>query len=327
MDGGGPGRNSRSGGEARLRLASADEIERRLREHVLALAGHIGERNVLRPAALAAAAEYVRAAWSAQGNAVRSQPYRTTAVDCENLEVEIPGVSRPERIVLLGAHYDSVQGSPGADDNASGVAALLEIGRLLCGARPAQTIRLVAFVNEEPPFFPFGQMGSRIYARAARERRDDIRVMFSLEMLGTYCDEPGSQRYPPLLRWLYPRQGNFVAFVSNLKSRGALRDAVRAFRTHSDFPCESLATLSLVPGVAWSDQLSFWREGYRAVMVTDTAFYRNPRYHTELDTPDRLAYPEMARVVDGLALAVPDLAGDSPSISAASPAATPSPNR
>lgn len=313
--------------ESRCRPAAIDELQRRLHAHVVALAERIGERNVFRPDALAAAAAYVRSTWAGQGHAVRPQPYRTTGVDCENLEVEIRGSSDPRAIVLLGAHYDSVQGSPGADDNASGVAALLEIGRLLAGAQPARTIRLVAFVNEEPPFFPFGQMGSRLYARAARERGDDIRVMLSLEMLGTYRDEPGSQRYPPLLRWFYPRRGNFVAFVSNLRSRGALREAVRAFRSHSDFPCESLATLAIVPGVAWSDHRSFWREGYRAVMVTDTAFFRNPRYHTELDTPETLDYPAMARVVDGLALAALELAGGSPPFTAASPAATPSRTR
>lgn len=303
------------------------DIVQRIRDDVRLLSTVIGERNDRSPRGienLARAADAITDRLRDAGVPVRRRPVGEGIC---NVEAVLRGARLASETVVVGAHYDTPRGSPGADDNASGVAALLEIGRLLCGARPAQTIRLVAFVNEEPPFFPFGQMGSRIYARAARERRDDIRVMFSLEMLGTYCDEPGSQRYPPLLRWLYPRQGNFVAFVSNLKSRGALRDAVRAFRTHSDFPCESLATLSLVPGVAWSDQLSFWREGYRAVMVTDTAFYRNPRYHTELDTPDRLAYPEMARVVDGLALAVLDLAGGSPPISAASPAATPSPNR
>jgi hypothetical protein len=112
-----------------------------------------------------------------------------------------------------------------------------------------------------------------------------------------------------LLRWFYPDCGNFIAFVSNFASRRGLHDTVRAFRAHSDFPCESLATFRFVPGVAWSDQLSFWREGYRALMVTDTAFYRNPHYHTPRDTPDRLDYPSMARVVEGLALAALDLAG------------------
>ncbi|HEX6136897.1 MAG TPA: M28 family peptidase [Casimicrobiaceae bacterium] len=276
-------------------------LAQRLRAHVDALAGRIGERNVLRPHALAAAADFIRREWAAQRHDVRAERYRAEGIDCENVEVSICGVSRPGEIVLLGAHYDTVAGSPGADDNASGVAALLEIGRALAGTAPARTIRLVAFVNEEPPFFWSGQMGSQVHARAARRRGDDIRVMLSLEMLGCYSEAPGSQRYPPFLRWFYPGRGNFIAFVSDLGSRRALGEAVRAFRAQSDFPSESLATFRFVPGVAWSDQRSFWREGYRALMVTDTAFYRNPHYHTRLDTPERLDYASMARVVKGLA--------------------------
>ena len=286
----------------------AATLEQRLRSHTATLAADIGERNVFRPSALAEAAEFIRSEWRSQGHAVRAQSYRVGDIDCENLEVTIAGGARAQEIVILGAHYDSVAGSPGADDNASGVAALLEIARLLAESRPARTIRLVAFVNEEPPFFFGSDMGSGVYARAARERGDDVRVMLSLEMLGYYSEHPNSQRYPPFMRWFYPNRADFIAFVSNFASRQALQDTVRAFRAHSDFPCESLATFSFVPGVAWSDQLSFWRERYPALMVTDTAFYRNPYYHTGLDTPDRLCYPKAARVVQGLALAALDLA-------------------
>jgi Zn-dependent M28 family amino/carboxypeptidase len=291
-----------------LRDVALRTLAQRLRAHVVALAAGIGERNVLRPAALAAAAGYVREAWTAQGYDVRPQIYRVDGIDCANLEIEIAGVDRAAAIVLVGAHYDTVPGSPGADDNASGVAALLEVGRLLAGARPERSLRLVAFVNEEPPFFPSGDMGSHVYARAARRRGDAIRVMLSLEMLGCYSDRPGSQGYPPFLRWFYPDRGNFIAFVSNLASRRALRETVRAFRAHSDFPCESLATFAFVPGVAWSDQLSFWREGYPAAMVTDTAFHRYPHYHTAQDTPEKLDYARMARVVEGLARTLDRLA-------------------
>jgi Zn-dependent M28 family amino/carboxypeptidase len=230
-------------------------------------------------------------------------------VRCENLEVTIPGSSRPGEIVLAGAHYDTVEGSPGADDNASGVAGLIEIARALRGSHPERTLKLVAFVNEEAPFFYFGEMGSKVYARAARARGDDIQVMVSLEMLGCYRDEPRSQAYPPFLKWFYPGRGNFIAFVSNLRSRRALAGFARAFRAASDFPAERLAAPALVPGVSWSDQLSFWRAGYPALMVTDTAFYRYPHYHRPTDTPERLAYPEMARVVEGLARALAQLAG------------------
>ncbi len=283
-------------------------LSARLQRHVEWLAGCIGERNVWRPAALAAAAAYIRGEFEALGCEVAAQRYRAADVDCDNLEVVMPGSALRGEIIVVGAHYDTVQGSPGADDNASGVAALLEIARALRGARLRRTVKLVAFVNEEPPFFYWGEMGSKVYARAARRRGDDIRVMLSLEMLGCYDDRPGSQAYPPLLKWLYPDRGNFIAFVSNLASRRALREVVAAFRARSDFPAERLAAPALVPGVSWSDQISFWRAGYTAVMVTDTAFYRNPHYHSASDTPDRLRYPEMARVVEGLAATVAALA-------------------
>jgi len=284
------------------------ELAGRLQGHVERIAGSIGERNVWRPHALAAAARYVREQWGAQGLAVSAQGYRVEGQLCENLQVEFTGDDAGQGIVLVGAHYDTVQGSPGANDNASGVAGLIELARRLRDGRGARTVRLVAFVNEEPPFFYWGQMGSRIYARAARARGDDIRVMLSLEMLGCYRSEPGSQSYPPFLKYFYPERGNFIAFVSNLRSRRALREVVAAFKANSDFPVESLASPAIVPGVSWSDQLSFWREGYRAVMVTDTAFYRYRWYHSPRDTPEKLNYADMARVVDGLARAVRALA-------------------
>ena len=281
----------------------------RLRTHVAKLAGEIGERNVFRPRALHAAADYIRTEWTAQGYQVAVHSYQAEGVHSENIEVTLRGKSKPNEIVLIGAHYDSVRGSPGANDNASGVAALLEISRKFAQLAPARSVRFVAFVNEEPPFFYWGQMGSMIYAQAARARGDDIRLMVSLEMLGCYTDKPGSQSYPPLLGFFYPDRGNFVAFVSNLNSRKELRQLVDAFRARSDFPAESLATFEFVPGVAWSDQLSFWRQGYPAVMVTDTAFHRYAYYHTALDTPEKLNYEAMARVVEGLQRAFEALAG------------------
>ena len=246
------------------------------------------------------------------GHSVAAQSYLTVGVPSENLEITCPGTRRSDEIVLIGAHYDTVQGSPGANDNASGIAALLEISRAFIRLKPELSVRLVAFVNEEPPFFYWGQMGSMIYAKAARVRGDDIRLMVSLEMLGCYSDMPGSQRYPPLLRFFYPDRGNFIAFVSNLRSRKALRELVAAFRAHSDFPAESLAAFEFVPGVGWSDHLSFWRQGYPAAMATDTAFYRYAYYHSVGDTPEKLDYAAMARVVDGLSQAFASLAGSSP---------------
>ena len=283
-----------------------------LRAHVQTLAGEIGERNVFRPSALRAAADYIAAEWQAQEYRVTAQTYEVHGVACANLEVARRGTRTPEEIIVVGAHYDSVIGSPGANDNGSGVAALLAMSRSFARDEPDRTIRFVAFVNEEPPFFSTRRMGSDVYARAAHARGDDIRLMLSLETIGCYREEAGSQRYPPGLGRFYPDRGNFIAFVANLRSRHRLREAVEAFRAHSAVPLEALSTFWLMPGVAWSDHLSFWRQGYRALMVTDTAFYRYPHYHTPEDTPDKLAYDPLARVTEGLCGTVAALAGRSP---------------
>lgn len=287
-------------------------LARRLRSHVHTLAGGIGERNYTRPAALKAAEDYVRAALGASGYEVAAHSYVVRGVRSANLEVTRAGSRWPEEIILVGAHYDSVFGSPGADDNASAVAVLLELARVWQGRRPARTVRFVAFTNEEPPFFFSKQQGSRVYARAARRRGDDIRLMISLEMLGFYRDEPGSQSYPPFMRRFYPERGDFVALVSNFRSRRLMRRFARLFRASCAFPLEHLATFTWLPGVAWSDHLSFWREGYRALMVTDTAFFRNPNYHAATDTPDTLDYGRLAAVTSGLDRALAALADGDP---------------
>ncbi|NNG04424.1 MAG: M28 family peptidase, partial [Inquilinus sp.] len=193
--------------------------QRALMGHVRRLAGEIGERHVFRPHALAAAADFIGACWRDQGYVVVPQAYEVRGVPCLNLEATRVGTSRPDRIVLVGAHYDTVVGSPGANDNSSGVAAMLELSRLFAGITPAVTVRFVAFVNEESPFFMTGQQGSMVYAAAARGRQDDIRLMLSLETLGYYRSETGSQHYPPLFRLFYPDRGDFLALVSNLRSR------------------------------------------------------------------------------------------------------------
>lgn len=280
--------------------ASLDAIEGRLRRHVQRLAGEIGERNIFRPVALGAAADYVRGEWAAQGYEVAAQAYQAGGVASENIEVARPGRERSGEIILVGAHYDTVEGSPGADDNASGIAVLLELSRLFATAKMARTLRFVAFVNEEPPFFFGDQMGSGVYARAARLRGDDIRLMVSLEMLGCYSDAPGSQSYPPLLGLFHPDRGNFLALVSNFSSRKQLRQMEAAFRASSDFPLETLTAFEFLPGVAWSDHLSFWRERFPALMVTDTAFFRYGHYHGAGDTPEKLDYRRMALATQAL---------------------------
>lgn len=270
----------------------------------------IGERNVFRPAALQAAADHIQSAWRSQGYRVEIQRYPAHGVECANLEVSRIGTSRPAEILLLGAHYDSVRGCPGANNNASGVAGLLEIAWWFSELAPAITVRFVAFVNEEPPFFMTGQQGSAVYAKAARARGDRIALMASLETIGRYLHEPGSQRYPPLFRFFCPDRGDFIGLVSDLRSRRAMLRLAKCFRERSDFPLEHTATFRWIPGVSWSDHLPFWRQGYPALMVTDTAFHRYPYYHTAQDTPDKLTYPEFGEVTLALARAFAALAAE-----------------
>jgi Zn-dependent M28 family amino/carboxypeptidase len=288
--------------------AEEQVLTQSLRTHVEQLAGEIGERNISRPQALQAAASYIEGQWEQQGYAVERLAYEVSGVCCLNLEITRSGGARKHEILLIGAHYDTVPGSPGANDNASGVSALLEISRLFAGIEPALTVRFVAFVNEEPPFFTSRQQGSMVYAEAARRRGDDIRLMASIETIGCYSDEPGSQSYPSLFNLFYPDHADFIGIVSNFRSRAAMKRLAAAFRANSDFPVETAATFAFVPGVSWSDHRSFWRQGYRAVMITDTAFYRYRHYHAPTDTPDKLAYPELTRVTSGLYAAFSKLA-------------------
>lgn len=287
-------------GRAAPVMTTPDIPADQLKAHVRALAHDIGERNLELPGKLDAAANYIEHTWKSQGYTVVRHPYRTGAHTCFNLEITLTGSTRSGEIILLGAHYDSPPSSPGANDNASGVASLLELSRVFAGKPQARTLRFVSFVNEEPPYFQTDQMGSRVYARMARQRGDDIRVMFALETMGYYSNEPGSQQYPPLFKWFYPDRGNFIGFISNIQSRPQLCQAVRAFRAHSDFPAQSCATWSRLPGIGWSDHHSFWMEGYPAIMITDTAPFRYEHYHTVLDTPDKLNYDLLARVTAGL---------------------------
>ena len=222
--------------------------------------------------------------------------------------MEISGTASPGDIVIIGAHYDTVPGCAGANDNTTGVAAVLELARLLSTRITDRTVRLVAFVNEEPPFFRTDLMGSRVYARRCRERDDNVVAMLSLETIGFYADEPGSQKYPFPFSFFYPDTGNFVGFVGNLGSRSLTRRAIRAFRESTQLPSEGLAAPAWIPGIGWSDQWSFWQEGYPGVMITDTAPFRYPYYHTPQDTPDRIDYDRFARVVMGVSRVVEVLA-------------------
>ena len=281
-------------------------IAANLRRHVAAIASR--EHNFFNPSELAASALYIEQTLTASGYAVTSQRFRVEPVEVRNIEVEVKGGELTSEIVIVGAHYDSVSGAPGANDNGSGVAAMLELARLLRESSPGRTLRFVAFVNEEPPFYLGDDMGSRRYARRSRERGETIAAMLSLETIGYYSDEPGSQRYPFPLGLFYPSTGNFIGFVSNLSSRPLLHEALASFRRHAGIPSEGVAAPAWIPGVDWSDHSSFWREGWQALMVTDSALYRYPHYHTERDTPDKVDYERLARVVTGLHGMLRDLA-------------------
>jgi Zn-dependent M28 family amino/carboxypeptidase len=278
----------------------ANILQQNLQHHVYRLANEIGERNLQHSDALHAAEDYINQTWQQQGYAVEKQAYLERNIQCANLEVTQKGNARAEQIILVGAHYDTVYGSPGANDNGSGLAVLLELSRLFQSETTNMSVRFVAFVNEEPPFFFSGRQGSNIYAKAIRQRGDDIRLMLALETMGYYSSEPHSQDYPPLFRYFYPHTADFISFVTNFGSRRVMLKLARAFREVTDFPLEHVATFSFIPGVAWSDHLSFWRQNYKALMITDTAFYRYPFYHSSDDTPEKLDYPRLARVCDGL---------------------------
>jgi Zn-dependent M28 family amino/carboxypeptidase len=300
-----PGRSHRGPLPA---LTAADAaLSDRLREHVERLSGRIGERNLGRPRALESAAGYLEEALAGTGLRARAEPFSVNGHPVRNVIAEVEGASA--EIVVLGAHYDTVPGCPGADDNATGVAALIEIARA-CAVRPlARTVRLAAFVNEEPPFFQTVVMGSLRHARGARARGERIAAMVSLETIGFYDDAPGSQEYPFPLAAFYPDRGDFLAFVGNRRSAALVRQAIASFRRHTAFPSEGLVAPEWLPGVGWSDQWAFWQAGYQAVMVTDTAPFRYPHYHRASDTPDRIDAERLARVVAGLARVALELAG------------------
>lgn len=300
--------------EGRLPPASAWErqLAVELRRDVQALAGDIGERNERKPAELARAADYVARGLAASATVARLA-YRHGPARLENVEGTIRGTDTRAPVVVLGAHYDSVEGSPGANDNATGVAALLALARHFAHAHPLRTLRFVAFANEEPPYFQQSSMGSLVYARLCRTRGDEIGAMLSLETMGYYDDGSGSQHYPlPGIDLAYPDRGDFIAVVGDLGSRTLVRRVVGRFRDAARFPSEGAAFPGAVPGVGWSDHWSFWQAGYAGVMLTDTAPFRYPHYHEATDTPDRVDYARLARVVRGVAHVVEALANEPP---------------
>ncbi len=291
-------------------LSTEEEaLKSALRLDVEKLADEIGFRDVEHYENLCLTVDFLETSFVEAGYEVRKGSYEVEGKTCYNIEVEIEGIDRPNEIVVVGAHYDSIVGSPAANDNASGVAATLALARAFSGKSLSRTLRFVAFVNEEPPYFQTPLMGSVVYARGCRQYIENITAMLSLETIGYYSDEKGSQRYPFPLSFIYPSTGDFIGFVGNVASGQLVRQAVKSFRSHTQFPSEGGVFPSAIPGVGWSDHWSFWQENYPAVMVTDTAVFRYPYYHTPQDTPDKIDFDRMARVVKGLEHVVVDLTG------------------
>lgn len=289
-------------------FGSLDDIEKdtenRLRKHIQVLAGDIGQRNT--EESLRKSVDYIKGAMSENGYETSEQEFEVDKQTFKNLECTLKGSS--DEVLLVGAHYDSVTGSIGADDNGSGVASVIEMARLCAGKRFNKTIRFVFFCNEEPPYFASEEMGSYFYANRCVKNHEKIAGLLVLETLGFYTDAPNSQTYPANFTPGYPTTGNFIAFVGNQDSRQLVENAIGTFRKECKFPSEGVSAPNWVNGVDWSDQLWFWKNGIQAVMITDTAPYRNQHYHTMQDTPDKLTYPSFSRVVVGLSKVVASLA-------------------
>lgn len=284
------------------------KLAQELKESVYLLAEKIGERNVFHPEKLLAAERFLADSLISSSYEVKRQTYVVNGIECSNLWVELKGTACPEEVVIIGAHYDAVHGSPAANDNASGTAATLALAQAFAGRNQERTLRFVFFVNEEPPFFWTEEMGSLVYAHESKQRQEKIVAMLSLETIGFYSDAPDSQKYPPLISFFYPSVGDFIAFVGMSSASTLVKRVVEIFRRTTPFPSEGAALPWIVPHVGSSDHWSFWKQGYPALMVTDTAPYRYPHYHRASDTPEKLSYEKIARVVGGLERVAEELA-------------------
>jgi hypothetical protein len=286
------------------------EIRDRLSSHVNYLSVSVGERSMERAGSLERTADYIRESLERAGYTVNDIPYQVAGQPASNLEAILVGAEPAQGAVIVGTHYECVAGTVGANDNATGVAATLELARLMKSGHPRKSVRFLFFVNEEPPYFQTESMGSRVYAHQLRRKNVPVSAMISLETIGFYSDAAGSQKYPPVLSLFYPNRGNFIGFVGNSESRDLVRRSIRKFRESTPFPSEGVAAPADWPGVGWSDHWSFWQEHYPAIMITDTAVFRYPYYHTAHDTFDKVDFDKAARVVDGIHRLVETLASE-----------------
>jgi len=287
------------------------QTQERLIKHLESLTVTIGERSVRRPKNLDRTVSYIADYYGDIGVKVRTEPYTYQNITVANVVAEIQTDPSPSRRYIVGAHYDSVSGTVGADDNASAVAVQLETARLLKALLDHEkdldlAVKFVSFALEEPPVYGTAKMGSRVYAKKARDTHERIDGMICLEMVGYACHDPGCQQYPFPLQFMgYPKAGNFIGIVGNTRSLGFTRALVSAFEKNKDLPVVKLNIPFngwILPAVRLSDHASFWDKGFKAVMITDTAFFRNPHYHLLSDSMEKLDYRFMAELVESLIL-------------------------
>jgi Zn-dependent M28 family amino/carboxypeptidase len=293
---------------ARDRDTEVRDLIQRLFTHVDRIAGLIGARPSANPSAFEAAATYIDREFQRLGDTVEREWYDAGGREVSNIIVSQTGTKRPHEIIVLGAHYDTVSSTPGADDNASAVAVLIETARLLRDTNLQRTVRFIGFACEEPPHFQTNTMGSQFHARRCREQNAKIVGMLCLEMVGFFTTAANSQQVPDaipsFLRWIFPRRGDFLAAVGNLKSCRLLWNFRRGFKRATRLPLFSIALPEAIHEIRLSDNSSFWDQGYPALMLTDTSFLRNSHYHDASDTPDTLDYERMAQVTLGVVSAI-----------------------
>jgi Zn-dependent M28 family amino/carboxypeptidase len=281
-----------------------------LQQVVGRLAGEIGARTYRDLDRLEGAAHYISEQFASFGYQVTRQPFVFGGHTYHNIIAERTGSTLPEALLIVGAHYDSVSTTPGADDNASGVAGVLGLARALTGTQLAKTVRFVAFALEEWPVYRSSNMASYHYAQSLKENNEKVEGMICLEMIGYFCDREGCQRYPfPFMNRIFPKTGNFVSMVGNMRSKSFTEGMAKSFRQGTTLPVVTLNAPAIVIGIDFSDHWSFGKFGYEALMVTDTAFYRNPHYHAPTDLPDTLDYARMSKVVEGLTAAIEEWGG------------------
>lgn len=281
-----------------------------LRTHVNTMCNTRGWRNIEDTATLNRSRRYIQAQLGAYCTNVQLQTYTVAGKQYSNVIASYGPADAPR--IIIGAHYDVCEQQAGADDNASGVAGLLELARLLQKEDAGNwkyRIDLVAYTLEEPPSFKTENMGSTVHARMLCESKIKVAGMISLEMIGFYRDAKHTQRYPlGMFKWFYGSRGNYITVVKKLHGGGFVRRFTRSFRHGDDIITKVFAAPKWVPGVDWSDHLSYWAYGWPALMITDTSFFRNANYHQPTDTPDTLDYKRMGFVVDDVLRALQRMA-------------------